>query len=419
MDFNSNRKRPETRFAKSKLYLYREAKSVYGYNSVKPIANVEAEEKKNNERKLKCVENKAKNSLCDLKLGPGRYESISPTQSISHSFSALPRFSNNTEFKFSIRKDKSPIASIESINKRIDINKERILLTSESKQKLILEHRRMREINIKLAIETKSQIYNENLAKKHQVLEMKSLKQRNVNKSEQKARRITIERSNRIWAVLISLFGMYSMIPVLYNRRASIKKSAFKHLSLLFYVSKFIGAMKRILIALKKKRGERWLKIYITPLLLDKMNELRLLKVGCVSHVVDFYVHRYAIQLTFSRLKRALVKIQEAIKSFLITRNARIEALGLLWKKMMGKNLKGQKEVQSHFITKYLNKRAKNYIDDLKEYWRNIEVNGSKHLKPMPTFTIYSKKNEFKAYMLNIGKKSIMKKRKSKKHDHK
>ena len=302
-----------------------------------------------------------------------------------------------------------------NISKRIENNKEELLITSESKKELLVKNKKLKEINAKLVKETKKLIFMDNLTRKQKVLELKNERFKKIETAENKTLKLYMKRSNKAWGKLICLFNSFVLLSFLNSKRKTAHLLASKYRGLLFYISKFIGRIKKNLLAYRKRKGFNWLNMYITPLVLMKISEIKQAKAVPINEAIQVYLQKYQINLTFNRWLERISKIQKSIRYFLITRRARIEALGLLWKKLINKQHKAPKFLKKHFISKYLNKKTQKFIEDMKDYKKMefiLELGEDAIAKPI--FAIFLNKNEFKIYVSELGKVSHKKKRKQK-----
>ena len=395
--------------------IFKQSKFLYGQKSAKDLRSPEEEFSLNSlhrERSLKFIDNKIKKEIVHNRLGPGSYSGNSSSPVISGSFSSLSRFNtpDNLKDKFMIRKEKSPLAEPRIINQRIQINKNLSNCSFEAKKKGILENAKAKASAIKVVQETRNIIYT---SKKMQRQESLNLKHQKMEIMEKKNSNANTVRVKRAWDVVMCVIGGVKVFAGLYARLQEIKARTKVVLTVLYFVSKFIGKLKLRINKFRKYKCKMLLAAYLKPLIQVKIMEIRKENMTAVMSVIDCYYKRSQFGVVYVELVCRVQRIQRFIRIYSGIKKIRLNLLNAKWERFKPK-VNMPIFVKTSLLKKYLNLRITTYLAAERNYQvhQTLSKNNPKALQNQgyvkkPVLIIYSKGSEFINFMSRLGKSNF------------
>ena len=402
----------------SKLIIFKQSKLLYGQRSAKELRSPEEEHFLNRlhrERSLKFIDNKIQKEISYNRLGPGSYSSNSQSPVASISFSSLSRFnSKDMKDKFMIRKEKSPMFEPKTINQRIRFNKNLTNCSFEAKKKEILENAKVKAYAIKVVRKTKNIIYDCKILKRQASL---NLKHRKMESMEKKYSNTNMEKAKRTWDLVVCVFGGVRVLQGLYARLREIKANTKIVLTVLYFVSKFIGKIKITLKKFRKNNCRILLYAYLKPLIQEKIREIKKDNISTVFSVINSYSRTAWFWKMHSEFMSRIKRIQRFVRVYSEIKKIRLNLLNRKWQRLESKqNMPGFLKIS--LFKEYLNLRITKYLLACRSY----QVNNILHKDSpnaihsighanKPVLIIYSNPSEFMNFMSRLGKSNFTSKK--------
>lgn len=396
----SNNKSLATRYD----VIAKEGGKIYGYASIHQI---------NTKKAMNYLAFKIEKNISSERLGPGKYRSMTP-KPIFAADPGTPRFQSGVDDKYLSRNHKPLLVKLNTPGTSRSIKK-------NGKQK-ITNNSFFQLQRAKNAKSKRITNYNKSKSKKLEKIVDKQRKSEIIlNKHES-------INTKKTWTLLLLIVNAAFTLQSNYKAKSAFKKRVEKIYSFFYICSKFIGKIRISLKKIKKKKALRLIKICFLPVIKYRVREIKA-KYRKVIIAVFEKISKLDSLLTLQNIWRSrIIRIQKAVRSFLACRYATYLSLIICWKRTVLSLLKQGEDcrkqppflTQFHYLHKYINKVAKNYIKTAylssHEYVFGLGIVSK---KKKAAFTIFSRKQDFKEFALSVySEKKIWEKINMKEYSH-